>query len=72
MMTIMANASFSPPETIYIAGDTAACDGGGGPLGHPRIYMSVDSDTHEAVCGYCDRLFIKDPQKAGGKAHAAH
>lgn len=72
MALTMANPSVSPPEIIYIAGDTAACDGGDGPLGHPRIYMTVDSETHEAVCGYCDRLFIKDPQKAGGKARAAH
>lgn len=64
---------FQEPEIIYIADDHVACDGGGGPLGHPRIYMTVDKHTHMVDCGYCDRRYIQDPQKAGGKkASAAH
>ena len=66
------NPSPEAPETIFIAGDSTACDGGDGPLGHPRIYMTVDKETHRAECGYCDRIFIKDPAKAGGKASVAH
>ena len=30
-----------PPETIEVEGDTAVCDGGGGALGHPRIYIPL-------------------------------
>ncbi|ROW13099.1 hypothetical protein VPNG_05946 [Cytospora leucostoma] len=29
-----------------------ACDGGGGPHGHPRIYINTDK-PEIAVCGYC-------------------
>jgi len=59
-------------EVIYVADDVVSCDGGGGPIGHPRIYMTVDTETHSADCGYCDRRFIKDLTRAGTKAKAAH
>ncbi|KAI2639724.1 zinc-finger domain-containing protein [Hypomontagnella submonticulosa] len=29
-----------------------ACDGGGGPAGHPRIFINTDK-PEIAVCGYC-------------------
>ncbi|MEZ5917831.1 MAG: zinc-finger domain-containing protein [Parvularculaceae bacterium] len=51
-----------PPETIYVAAHRIACDGGGGALGHPRVWYSLDDG--EAECGYCDRKFIYDPAKA--------
>ena len=49
------------PEIISIAdnADQVACDGGGGPLGHPLVYYSFD-DRDRVDCGYCDRAFIKD------------
>ncbi len=34
-----------------------ACDGGGGPLGHPLTYYEIGSDG-TAVCGYCSKKFI--------------
>ena len=30
-----------PSETIYIDEMVAACNGGGGPLGHPRVYLNL-------------------------------
>ena len=51
-----------PPETIYVKERRVACDGGGGALGHPLVYYSLDDDV--AVCGYCGRKFIYDPEKA--------
>jgi uncharacterized Zn-finger protein len=47
-------------ETITVDNhaDQVACDGGGGPLGHPLVYYTFDSkDIVE--CLYCDRTFIK-------------
>ena len=35
----------------------AACDGGGGPLGHPNVYLKI-GDTGEVVCPYCSAQFI--------------
>jgi len=39
--------------------DTAVvrCDGGGGPLGHPAVYLNME-DRHEVVCPYCSRHFV--------------
>lgn len=66
------NPTFQEPEIIYIADDHVACDGGNGAIGHPRVYLTVDKFTHTADCGYCDRRYIQDPVKAGGKPTAAH
>ncbi len=51
-----------PPETIYVADRRISCDGGGGALGHPLVWYSLEDG--EAVCGYCGRRFIFDPEKA--------
>ncbi len=54
-----------PPETVVIDGHKAACDGGGGALGHPKVYLEVGDDGF-VDCGYCDRRFIQ----RGGPADA--
>jgi uncharacterized Zn-finger protein len=55
------------PEVIEVDFDVVACDGGGGALGHPRVYLSL-AGRDFVECGYCDRRFVR---KAGAKA-AAH
>jgi len=56
-------------ETIEVEKMTVACDGGGGPLGHPSDYLHLDDDSHEVVCPYCSRDFVL---KAGAKVAAGH
>ncbi|OWK02107.1 NDUFS6 [Cervus elaphus hippelaphus] len=34
-----------------------SCDGGGGALGHPRVYINLDKDTKTGTCGYCGLQF---------------
>ena len=35
-----------------------SCDGGGGPLGHPKIF--INTDKPEIVpCGYCGVPFVR-------------
>lgn len=48
------------PEIIKVAANahSVLCDGGGGALGHPKVWYSFDGKD-EVVCGYCDRLFTK-------------
>ena len=46
------------PETIEVTMDRVACDGGGGPLGHPKVFLTLGEDG-VAVCGYCGRVFMK-------------
>ncbi|XP_015677868.1 NADH dehydrogenase [ubiquinone] iron-sulfur protein 6, mitochondrial [Protobothrops mucrosquamatus] len=33
------------------------CDGGGGALGHPKVYINLDKDTQTGTCGYCGLQF---------------
>ena len=50
-------------ETIEIDDVIAACNGGGGPMGHPRVYLNLT--PHGRVeCPYCSRLFV-NPKMAG-------
>jgi len=37
----------------------AACDGGGGPLGHPRVFINLDKPGPKA-CGYCGLRFERE------------
>lgn len=48
------------PEIIKVSKDAdgVSCDGGGGALGHPKVWYVFD-DNGRAECGYCDRVFIK-------------
>ncbi|KYN44572.1 NADH dehydrogenase [ubiquinone] iron-sulfur protein 6, mitochondrial [Trachymyrmex septentrionalis] len=36
-----------------------ACDGGGGPLGHPKVYINLDKPGNH-ICGYCGLRFYKE------------
>jgi uncharacterized Zn-finger protein len=46
-----------PPEVIVVHSHRVSCDGVGGPLGHPRVYMEM-GEEHFVECGYCDRRFV--------------
>ena len=54
-----------PPETIEVETLEVACDGGGGALGHPKVYLSLEKGAVD--CPYCDRRYVL---KSG--ATAAH
>ena len=46
-----------PPEVIVVRSRRVACDGVGGALGHPRVWLEMgESDFVE--CTYCDRRFV--------------
>jgi uncharacterized Zn-finger protein len=44
------------PETVIVEETTVGCDGGG-PLGHPLVYLNL-GDKGEVDCPYCDRRFV--------------
>ena len=48
-------------EIIYVDQHRIACDGGGGALGHPKVYYSLETGVVD--CGYCGRKYIYDPAK---------
>ena len=58
----------TPFETIEIGEMVAACNGGGGPLGHPRVYLNL-APAGWVECPYCSRLFVnRAVAQAGGVA----
>ena len=58
----------TPFETIEIDEMVAACNGGGGPLGHPRVYLNLAPAGH-VECPYCSRRFVnRAAGRTGGVA----
>ncbi|KAF7727504.1 hypothetical protein EC973_007482 [Apophysomyces ossiformis] len=43
----------------FVAQRIASCDGGGGPLGHPKVYINLDKPGAHA-CGYCGVRFQQE------------
>jgi uncharacterized Zn-finger protein len=46
-------------ETILVESRIVACDGGDGPLGHPRVWLRIEAQ--QTFCPYCSRLFVLKP-----------
>ena len=61
--------SVEVPETIEVDDTRVACDGGGGALGHPRVYLEM-GDQNFVECPYCDRRFVLREGPEGH--HGAH
>ncbi|MCL4185997.1 MAG: zinc-finger domain-containing protein [Rhodobacteraceae bacterium] len=53
------------PETAIVQARRIACDGGQGPLGHPRVWLSIDAAAGWVECPYCDKRFLL-AEGAGG------
>ncbi|MEM1139131.1 MAG: zinc-finger domain-containing protein [Pseudomonadota bacterium] len=45
------------PEVYEAPTKKVACDGGGGALGHPRVWLEMGDET-QIQCNYCGRLFV--------------
>nr|CAG4642254.1 EOG090X0NBY [Eurycercus lamellatus] len=45
-----------PPKKVESR--IVACNGGGGPLGHPKVYINLDKPGNH-ICGYCGLRFVK-------------
>ena len=57
----------APFETITIDATVAACDGGGGALGHPRVFLRIEDRS--VMCPYCSRLYVLDEGASHGTGH---
>jgi uncharacterized Zn-finger protein len=58
-----------PIETIAVETLVVGCDGGGGALGHPRVFLNLES-KQGAECPYCGRRYVvKEGVRAGGHGH---
>jgi uncharacterized Zn-finger protein len=45
------------PEVIVVRTKRVACDGVGGALGHPRVWLEM-GEANFVECSYCDRRFV--------------
>ena len=45
------------PKVIAVRSGRIACDGVGGALGHPRVWIELGGDD-VGECPYCDRRFV--------------
>jgi uncharacterized Zn-finger protein len=53
------------PEIVVVHSRRIACDGVGGALGHPRVYLEMGEEPF-VECLYCDRRFVlADPANGG-------
>ena len=68
----MSEAQDSPeviePGVIEVDSETVDCDGGGGALGHPRVWLNTRG-TGAVDCPYCDRRFVLKPGSRGAGGH---
>lgn len=50
----------TPTEIIETDHAVVACDGGGGALGHPKVYLNITA-SGEVDCPYCSRRYVMRP-----------
>lgn len=62
-----APALSMPAETIQVHDRTVACDGGDGPLGHPRVFLFIEERS--VVCPYCSRLYVLSAEADHASGH---
>ncbi|MFZ4605534.1 MAG: zinc-finger domain-containing protein [Caulobacter sp.] len=55
--TTAAAAAFPAPESVTVRSHRIACEGVGGALGHPRVWLEMGGSGF-VDCPYCDRRFI--------------
>ena len=58
MADILSNASQNDEMTVMTTEARVSCNGGGGALGHPQIWLNMGADN-TVTCPYCSRHFIK-------------
>lgn len=58
----------TPKETISVETPTVGCDGGGGALGHPLVYLTM-TKKGAVDCPYCGRHFVLDAAPQRASAH---
>jgi uncharacterized Zn-finger protein len=46
-----------PAEEVLVRSRRVSCDGVGGALGHPRVWIELGGDN-VGECPYCDRRFV--------------
>jgi uncharacterized Zn-finger protein len=56
-----------PAETLITESEVVACDGGNGPLGHPRVFLNMEGKG-AIDCPYCGCHYVL-AEGAGSAGH---
>jgi len=46
----------TPEDTTIVHSRVVGCDGGGGNLGHPLVYLRIED--RQVTCPYCSRTHV--------------
>ena len=52
--------SIDMPEIVEVETTRVVCEGVGGALGHPKVYLEMGGQKF-VECPYCDRRFVLYP-----------
>ncbi|MFA7431796.1 MAG: zinc-finger domain-containing protein [Rhodospirillaceae bacterium] len=64
---MLEGATIAVTESIEVESIDVACDGGEGAMGHPRVWLHIEHQTHDVVCPYCSRRYVlKEGAHVGG------
>ena len=67
----MSQSVTRPIEVLQVSERVVTCDGGGGRLGHPKVYLHmqgpIGTEARQVTCPYCSRLYVLtgDPVSEG-------
>lgn len=64
-VTLLTADARPAPEVVMVRTGRIACDGVGGALGHPRVWLEMGGATF-VECPYCDRRFVLTPEAGEG------
>tara|TARA_B100001029_G_scaffold165579_1_gene157323 strand:+ start:310 stop:492 length:183 start_codon:yes stop_codon:yes gene_type:complete len=53
----MESPDIKNKESQIVSSSNVICDGGGGALGHPRIYLDM-GNKKKIICPYCSKAFV--------------
>jgi len=56
-------------ETIKVDTTRVQCDGGGGSLGHPRVFLEIKPTEGAIECPYCSRTYVLNKDAAHAHGH---
>lgn len=60
--TVTNKAGTQPIEVLQVRESVVTCDGGGGRLGHPKVYLHMQGplggEARQVICPYCSRLYV--------------
>jgi uncharacterized Zn-finger protein len=54
--TPVALPGVTPEEVVTVTSRSVGCDGGGGALGHPKVWMRIEKT--QVTCPYCSRTYV--------------